>query len=315
VLAAPGPLLLVADDLHWADRETLQFLHYLVRAHPAARLLAVATVRPEELDPEHPLHELVAGLRVLDRVAEVEVGRFSAQETAALAERLRRRPLTAEEADRLFAETEGNPLFVVEALRAGWSGQDQPAPITPKVQAVIESRLAQLSGPARDLVGVAATIGREFTTDVLAQASQAGEAAPVGGLDELWRRRLVRDQGPDAYDFTHDRIREVAYLGLSPARRRHAHRLVARALEQVHAADPASVAAQVAAHHERAGAAGEAGTPGCVGAGGTCAPGAPGSGPTSCPTRARPGSRPPTASGSSGSPPSRTATTRPTCSA
>ena len=123
---------------------------------------------------------------------------------------------------------------------------------------MIESRLAQLSGPARDLAGVAATIGREFTTDVLAEASEAGEAALVGGLDELWRRRIVRDQGPDAYDFTHDRIREVAYLGLSPARRRHTHLLVARALERLHAGDPAPVAAQVAAHYERAGAAAEA---------------------------------------------------------
>jgi DNA-binding SARP family transcriptional activator len=258
VLAAPGPLLLVADDLHWADRETLQFLHYLLRARPEAPLLVVATVRPEELDPHHPLHELVTGLRALDRVAEVEVGRLTAEETAALAERLRRHPLQGPEAARLFAETEGNPLFVVEALRAGWSGQDEPAPITPRVQAVIESRLAQLSAPARDLVGVAATIGREFSTDVLAQASQAGEADLVGGLDELWRRRLVRDQGPDAYDFTHDRIREVAYLGLSPARRRHTHRLVAQALEQVHAGDPVPVAARLAAHHEQAGAAAEA---------------------------------------------------------
>ena len=258
VLASGRPLLLVADDLQWADRETLQFLHYLLRAHPEAPLLVVATVRREELDPDHPLPELVAGLRALELLAEVEVGRLSRPETAALAERLLRGPLEAADTDRLYAETEGNPLFVVEALRAGWSGRDQPAPITPSVQAVIESRLAQLSGPARDLVGVAATIGREFTTDVLAQASQAGEEALVGGLDELWRRRLVRDQGPDAYDFTHDRIREVAYLSLSPARRRHTHLLVAGALERQHAGDPAPVAAQLAAHHERAGQTEEA---------------------------------------------------------
>jgi DNA-binding SARP family transcriptional activator len=258
VLAPAGPLLLVADDLHWADRETLQFLHYLLRAEPGASLLVVATARREELDLHHPLHDLVTGLRALERVVEVEVGRLSRQETAALAERLLRRPLEGPDAERLFAETEGNPLFVVEALRAGWSGRGGPAPITPRVQAVIESRLAQLSGPGRDLVGVAATIGREFTTDVLAQASQVPEEALVGGLDELWRRRLVRDQGPDAYDFTHDRVREVAYLALSPARRRHAHRRVAQTLERLHAADPAPVAAQVAAHHERAGQAPEA---------------------------------------------------------
>jgi DNA-binding SARP family transcriptional activator len=258
VLAPAGPLLLVADDLHWADRETLQFLHYLLRARPRAALLVVATARREELDRDHPVHDLVGGLRALDRVAEVELGRLSEQETAALAERLARHPLAEAETGRLFAETEGNPLFVVEALRAGWSGQDAPAPITPRVQSVIESRLAQLSGPARDLVGVAATIGREFSTDVLAEASQTGEAALVGALDEVWRRRLVRDRGPDAYDFTHDRVREVAYLGLSPARRRHAHVLVARALERLHAGDPSPVAAQLAAHHERAGAVEEA---------------------------------------------------------
>jgi DNA-binding SARP family transcriptional activator len=253
VLAPARPLLLVADDLHWADQETLQFLHYLLRAHPEAPLLVVATVRPEELDFHQPLQALLTGLRALELVVEVEVGRLSREEMAALAERLLRRPLEGPDVDRLFAETEGNPLFVVEAVRAGWTRRDEPAPITPRIQAVVQSRLAQLSGPARDLVGAAATIGREFTTDVLAEASQAGALDLVGGLDELWRRGVVRDQGPDAYDFTHDRIREVAYQALSPARRRHLHRRVARALERLHADDPASVAAQVAAHHERAG--------------------------------------------------------------
>jgi tetratricopeptide (TPR) repeat protein len=145
---------------------------------------------------------------------------------------------------------------VVEALRAGWL--DRPGergPLTPRVQAVIEARLAQLSPPARELAGVAAAIGREFTTDVLAQASQADEETLVGGLDELWRRRIARDHGPDAYDFTHDRIREVAYAALGPARRRHTHRRVADALERLHAGDPDPVAAQVAAHHDRAGEA------------------------------------------------------------
>ncbi|HEX8132399.1 MAG TPA: BTAD domain-containing putative transcriptional regulator, partial [Actinomycetes bacterium] len=257
VLASAGPLLLVADDLHWADQETLRFLHYLLRVGPAAPLLVAATARREELVGPHPLNDLLAGLRGLDRLVEVELGRLSRDQTGALAERLAGRPLQEPDADRLFAETEGNPLFVVEALRAGWSG-GQPAALSPKVQAVIESRLARLTGPAADLVGVAATIGRAFTTDVLAGASGLPEEALVGGLDELWRRRIVRDQGADAYDFTHDRIREVAYRALSPARRRRTHRLVARTLERLHAQDPAPVAAQVAAHHELAGGADEA---------------------------------------------------------
>jgi tetratricopeptide (TPR) repeat protein len=127
--------------------------------------------------------------------------------------------------------------------------------MSPKVQAVIESRLARLGEPARDLAAVAATIGREFTTAVLAEASGAGEEALVRDLDELWRRRIIRDRGTDAYDFTHDRIREVAYQAMRPAQRRRTHLRVARALERLHAHDPAPVAAQLGAHYQRAGTA------------------------------------------------------------
>ncbi|HEX2183788.1 MAG TPA: AAA family ATPase [Rubrobacteraceae bacterium] len=257
IFAAGAPLLLVADDLHWCDRETLQFLHYLLRAAPRARLLVVATARREEVDGRHPLNDLLAGLQAMERLTEIEVGRLTREETAVLAERLAGYPL--EEPDRLYAETEGNPLFVVEALRAGWKGgSTERGWISPKVQAVISSRLAQVSEPARDLAGVAATIGREFTSDVLAQASGVDEETLVSGLDELWRRRIVREQGADAYDFSHDKIREVAYLALSPARRRQLHLRVARALERAHAHDPGPVTGQLAVHYERAGATEEA---------------------------------------------------------
>jgi predicted ATPase/DNA-binding SARP family transcriptional activator len=259
ILAAGAPLLLVADDLHWWDRESLQFLHYLLRVDPDARLLVAATARREETDQRHPLNDLRAGLHALGRLTELDLGRLSQEETAALAEQVAGHPLAAPEADQLYRETEGNPLFVVEALRAGWtSTAGGRAWTSPKVQAVIESRLGQLSPPARELVGVAATIGRAFTADVLAAAGEADEAALVRGLDELWQRRIVREQGADAYDFSHDKLREVAYLALSPARRRHHHRRVAQALERLHAHDPGPVSGQIAGHYEQAGAAGQA---------------------------------------------------------
>jgi DNA-binding SARP family transcriptional activator len=254
-LASEGPLLLVADDIHWYDRETLQFLHYLLRVAPEARLLVAATARREELTARHPLHDLLAGLRVLESSTEIELGRLTRGETAVLAERLAGRPLGEVGADQLYDETEGSPLFVVEALRAGWQpGQTGRAWLNQKVQAVIEARLAQLSAPARDLVGVAATIGREFTAEVLARASEAGETAFVRSLDELWQRRLVREQGLDAYDFSHDTIREVAYAALGPMLRRRHHLAVARALARVYAHDPGPVSGQLAAHYDRAGA-------------------------------------------------------------
>lgn len=256
-ILAPGvPLLLVADDLHWCDRETLQFLHYLLRVEPGARLLVAASARREEIDRQHSLNDLVVGLHALECFTEIELGRFTQEETAVLAERIVGHPLGQPEEARLYAETEGNPLFVVEALRAGWmSGHVGRGWMSPRVQIVIESRLAQLSEPARELAGLAATIGRAFTTDVLAVASEADEATLVRCLDELWRRRIVREHGANTYDFSHDKIREVAYAMQGPARRRHHHLRIARALERVYAADPGPVSGELAAHYEQAGAA------------------------------------------------------------
>jgi DNA-binding SARP family transcriptional activator len=259
ILAIERPLLLVAEDLHWWDRESLQFLHYLLRCEPDARLLVAATARHEDVESRHALNELCAGLRRLGRITEIELGRLSRDETVVLAERMSGQPLALPDADQFFRETEGNPLFVVEALRAGWTGRgDGRGWTSPKVQSVIESRLGQLSGPTRALVGVAATIGREFTSDVLARAGEADESTLVRSLDELWRRRIIREQGVDAYDFSHDKIREVAYLALSPAQRRHHHLHVARALAHLSARDPGAASGQIARHYERAGATAEA---------------------------------------------------------
>lgn len=257
-LRTAGPVLLVVDDLQYADRDTCQLVHYLLRIQPDARLLVVATAREEDLDTE-PLQDLLAGLRARERCEEIALARLNREDTATLAERLTGAPITSSDAERLHAETEGSPLFVVEAVRAGWSvGQ----PLSPRVQSVIEARLAQVSTAARDLAGAAAAIGREFRIDVLAAATDTSEDALVHPIDELWRRRIIRERGEaaggDSYDFSHDKIRQVAYAGINPTRRRRLHGRIAAALERVHAADPGSVSAQIAAHHEHAGAATQA---------------------------------------------------------
>jgi DNA-binding SARP family transcriptional activator len=247
LLGAGAPLLLVADDLQWCDVQTLRLMHYLLRTEPEAPLLIAATARREEIDARDPVSELVAGLEALGRSTAIELDRLSREETALLADRITGGSTSEADAARIYDESEGNPLFVVEAVRAGGAAG------AGKVQAVIGSRLAQLSEPAAELVGAAATIGREFTVQVLAETSDADAETLVRGLDELWRRGLVRAQGPNAYDFSHGRIREVAYGGLSPAQASSHHLRVASALERGHGGDPDAVSGQIAAHYEAAG--------------------------------------------------------------
>jgi DNA-binding SARP family transcriptional activator len=257
LLAGPEPLLLIADDLHAADPYTGQFLHYLLRAEPGAPLLVVATARTAETDPDHPLHRLVSGLRALDRCDVVELDRLGAAEAAALAGRLAGRPLTAGQAARLYAETAGNPLFVVETVRAGWPQRGEPDALTPRVQAVLQARLDQLSPGARDLLGAAATAGSSLPVGVLSRL-RPDEDVLTRELDELWRRRLLLAIGTDRYDFSHDKLREVAYRSLGPAHRRRHHRAVAGALRAAYAEHPGPVAGQIAAHLVAAGDRAEA---------------------------------------------------------
>jgi len=258
VLGANRPLLLVVDDLQWCDRESLEWLHFLLRFDPRAPLLVVGTCRPEELDEDCPLAQTLPTLHRDVRLQELELGPLDEASTAALATNLAEGSLEATEIRRLYLETEGNPLFVVESLRAGqptsaFLSDLTDSPLPPRVQAVLATRLAQLSAPARQLAEVAATIGRQFTFPVLQAAGDGDEEGLVRGLDELWQRRIIRERGAYAYDFGHDKLREAAYTALSSARRRLLHRRVAQALESVHAADLDPVSRQVAAHYRRAG--------------------------------------------------------------
>jgi len=233
ILGYKGPILLVIDDLQWCDRGTLEWLRFLLRFDPRARLLLVGTARSEELHDDHPLASLLLDLRRVDQLVEIELSTLDLTATRALAASVAGRELDLAHAEELHQEAEGNPLYVVEMVRSGLPGEDrvQSGALPAKVEAVIKARLNQLSPSARELVGVAATVGRAFTFDVLAQASGGDEETLVGALDQLWGRRIVREQGADAYDFSHHKIREVAYAELSLARRRLLHRQVAQALE------------------------------------------------------------------------------------
>jgi len=258
-LLAPPPFLLLIDDLQWCDRETLEWLHFLSRFDPKARLLVVGTVRSEEIDAAHPLQALLRQLRAASQLAEIALEPLDAAETAELAAQVGDRVFDVDAATRLYRETEGNPLFVVETVRAESGGEPPrgvPEPgipgLPPRAHAVIAGRLAQLSDHTRETAAAAAVIGRAFDLEVLVRLV-GDEDAVARALDELWRKRIVREQGPNAYDFTHDKLRDVAYSETSAPKRRLLHRRVAEFLIAAHAKDLDPVSAQIAAHYESAG--------------------------------------------------------------
>ncbi|MGA7669016.1 MAG: BTAD domain-containing putative transcriptional regulator [Nitrolancea sp.] len=253
ISGGPSPVLLLADDLQWFDRETLQFLHYLIRRDHAARLMIVATLRADEVDSSHPASDLRAGIRSLDRLVEIDLDPLTAPETGALAALISGHALAKSDEAALYRETEGNPLFVIEAIRAGWQKARLSGGWTSsRVQEIVERRLLNLSVPAQELIGVAAVIGREFDSDVLAHASGIDEETLVAALDELWRRRLIRELGTSAYYFNHEKTREVAYALLSPAQRRHHHLHIASSLEYLHQQRPGEISVDIARHFEAA---------------------------------------------------------------
>jgi DNA-binding SARP family transcriptional activator/tetratricopeptide (TPR) repeat protein len=247
------PRLLIIDDLQWCDAETIVLIGFVLRSAPTAPVLIVGTVRSEEIPEHHPLVGLIDALGHDHAVTSVPLDRLDEAATATLAARLRKtEEIDAELAARLWAETEGNPLFVIEVLRAGVSLEASQAALTPTMRAVLGARLGQLPDSARRLAEVAAVIGRSFSVGLLVSATGTGESELVDDLDELWRRRIIRDQGL-TYDFSHDKLRAVALEMLSPARRRQLHRVVAEAIaaELRHDVDAASP--QLAAHYDQAG--------------------------------------------------------------
>jgi len=255
---ASPPLHLVLDDLHWADSPTWNFLAYLARHTISQPLLVIGLCRMEDLPPEHL--RLVRTLERNDLAQIVPLPRLSREQTAALACHLLPRRLQQQTLfDRLYRETEGNPFFIVEMLHIvretghlptlsiELAPGQAPGPLPRGIQRVIEARLDRLSDTSRDLLASAAAIGHAFTFPLLEEISQEPPETLVQTVEEWLRRGLVHETSR-GYDFTHDKIRQVAYAGLSRARRQVVHRRIAEALERT---IPPTDAATLAYHYAR----------------------------------------------------------------
>ncbi len=233
--------------MQWCDSDSFEWLNALLTSSVGVGILVLGTVRAEETGREHPFTRFMAGLRPSGIVLELPLTPLDAEETAELARLESAKPLESGNLGEIFQATRGNPLFVVESVRAGLHSM--------RVHAVIASRLAQLSAASYELAGVASVVGRPFSFELLEKATDWDESSLSQALDELWRRRIIESRGASEYDFTHDRLREVACAELSLVRQRYLHRRVARALVEIYGADIESWNGQIASHFEQAGMA------------------------------------------------------------
>jgi ABC-type oligopeptide transport system substrate-binding subunit len=252
--AAHQPLLVVVEDLHWASESTLQMLHFLVRHLPDQKVLLTATLRPEALGPRHPLRALRRQLSREGIARQLRLQRLSPQAVDALvAEMSGAGGAVVPLAERLYRETEGNPFFLMEIVKAlfeaglvrveggAWSGDfskvsEGHLPLPTSLGEAIQARVEGLDDDAQEALRLASVLGREFDLDLLDALWDCGVEATLEALDILLRHRLV-DEGSGAvgrdYAFTHHKIQEVVYAGMPRPRRRHAHARAGAAMERL----------------------------------------------------------------------------------
>ena len=237
-IAGSAPLLLVLDDLHWADHPTLQLIGHLVRAPAPAQVLFLATARAEE--GSDALGALLARLRREGILQRIELTGLDAGETGALVAALGGPPATPAFVEQLHGDTEGNPFFIEEVVRhlAGVDGglggalALDEAGVPEGVREVTGRRLARLGRPVRDMLATAAVIGREFDYDVLEEVGPLRGDELVSALEEAVAALVLREdpERVGRYAFGHALMRATLYDGLSALRRARLHSRVGEAL-------------------------------------------------------------------------------------
>ncbi|MEA2155713.1 MAG: hypothetical protein QOE11_1853, partial [Solirubrobacteraceae bacterium] len=233
---AQGGVVLVIDDLHWADASSAALLRHVLCARPEASVLVVATYRHDEAAARAPVAEMLARLHqdgLLERLPLTGLGRGEVDE---LVREVTGDVPSAGLTAAVHAETEGNPFFVAEiARRLGEGAAAHRLELPESVRELIERRLAGLGEPCLRLLAVAAVIGREFELAPLEHASDLEPQALEEALEEAVRAGLVVELPglEDRLAFTHTLIRRTIADGLTRSRRRRIHACVAEALERV----------------------------------------------------------------------------------
>jgi len=251
-VAAQRPLVVVVEDLHWADGTLLEFLEQLVDWSSGVPLLVLCTARPEL----HELHPAWSGGK--RNATTISLSPLSSDDTARLiAALLERSVLSVETQQTLLERAGGNPLYAeqfVKMLRERPAGGDVPVPET--VQALIAARLDTLGAERKGLIQDAAVVGKVFWSAAVAAVGGLDDRTVRQGLHELVRRELIRPsrlssvEGQMEFAFGHGLVRDVAYAQIPRAERVRKHEAAAGWIEAL-AGDRVAEHAELLAHHYR----------------------------------------------------------------
>lgn len=262
------PILLLLEDLQWADSGSLRLLEHIALELRSAPLLLVMTLREESRERGHRVDRTVGLLEQQAECEPIRLGSLSRGDVAELLARAAGRPVPVDLVSELYARTEGVPLFVGEAVRLLRERGDLDRPdriprdgatLPARAVGLIRRTIEGLSGPCAELMRAAATWGRDFSLPAAAAVAGCPREQALDLLDEAIRAGVVEPSVDETtgYRFAHALFREAIYDEMALGIRARLHRAAARRLEQQHGGLLEPVASELAYHHHRALAVGD----------------------------------------------------------
>ena len=263
--AAVQPILIVLEDLHDADRGTLDLLKHVARNLSGSRLMIVGTYRDVQVDRTHALSGALAELRRASSFGRIPLRGLTADEVQLMMSSIASREVPWGMSEAVHRQTEGNPLFVQEVIRylveegtlareAGETTRQTPPEmrIPEGVRDVIGKRLSRLSGQVNSVLSTAAVIGRDFRLDVLQKVTDLSEDQLFAELEEAQGAALIEERSAAgsgvSFRFAHALFKQTLYEETFAPRRIRLHQQVGRALEDVYEARLEEHAAELTEH-------------------------------------------------------------------